>query len=128
MGLYLFIGYLLVVNGMAFVAFGDDKRRAEQDDWRIPEMRLLGVALLGGWAGAKLGQRIFRHKTRKQPFAAMLNFTVAVWIGSAGIALAMAATKSPTGLNLTGGFSLFLSHEDPAPQRSTPRFFTRVSN
>ncbi len=124
MGLYLFIGYLLVVNGMAFVAFGDDKRRAERDDWRIPEMRLLGVALLGGWAGAKLGQRIFRHKTRKQPFAAMLNFTVAVWIGSAIVLAGMAALAPPAG----NGLAARQDHSGTAPRRHTPRFFQSVSH
>ena len=42
-------------------------------EWRISESTLLAVAFFGGWPGAKYGQRKFRHKTRKQPFATQLN-------------------------------------------------------
>lgn len=34
------------------------------------------LALLGGWAGAKLAQGRFRHKTRKEPFRSLLNLSV----------------------------------------------------
>jgi uncharacterized membrane protein YsdA (DUF1294 family) len=69
----LAIGYLLVINLFAFALFGIDKRRAEAAQWRIRESTLIGVAVAGGWLGAKAGQRRFRHKTRKQPFARRLN-------------------------------------------------------
>ena len=65
--------YAAVANIFAFACFGIDKRRAEAGTWRISEAGLLRSALFGGWVGAKLGQRIFRHKIRKQPFAGMLN-------------------------------------------------------
>ncbi|WP_407689915.1 DUF1294 domain-containing protein [Robiginitomaculum antarcticum] len=35
------------------------------------------MAALGGSPGSMMGQRIFRHKTRKQPFKAQL-YTIAV--------------------------------------------------
>lgn len=63
---------ILGINVVAFFAFGWDKRRAERRMRRIPENTLLGLALFGGAAGALVGQRLFRHKTRKQPFAALL--------------------------------------------------------
>ena len=50
---------------VAFVAYGIDKRRAARGERRIPEARLHGIELLGGWPGALLGARVFRHKTRK---------------------------------------------------------------
>jgi uncharacterized membrane protein YsdA (DUF1294 family) len=34
----------------------------------VPERTLHLLALLGGWPGAILGQRHFRHKTRKVSF------------------------------------------------------------
>jgi uncharacterized membrane protein YsdA (DUF1294 family) len=71
-------GYLLVANLLAFTAFGLDKRRALNGDWRIPERKLLLLATLGGWVGAKLAQRLFRHKSRKQPFRILLNLSVLV--------------------------------------------------
>ncbi|MGX9443556.1 DUF1294 domain-containing protein [Nitrobacteraceae bacterium UC4446_H13] len=39
---------------------------------RIPESKLLFFAPIGGSAGAILGQQLFRHKTRKEPFQSIL--------------------------------------------------------
>lgn len=82
----LSIGYGVMVNGAAYAAFRYDKRQAQAGGWRVSERALLFVALLGGWVGAKLAQRRFRHKTRKHPFATLLNlvpvvqaFVVSVW-------------------------------------------------
>jgi uncharacterized membrane protein YsdA (DUF1294 family) len=57
---------LLLTNLLAFIQFGADKRRALTQDQRIPEQNLLMMAFLGGYFGAKAGQYLFRHKTRKQ--------------------------------------------------------------
>ncbi len=59
--------YLVVLNGAAFAAFAHDKRAAIVGNRRIPEDRLLALAFLGGSIGAKLGQMLLRHKTRKEP-------------------------------------------------------------
>ncbi len=67
-------------NVAAFACFYFDKRRAVSGGWRIPEKTLLGLALLGGSLGAKLAQHRFRHKTRKQPFAAILNLIVVIQV------------------------------------------------
>lgn len=61
-------GYLVLINGIAFVLFGVDKRRARRQQWRIPEATLLGFAALGGSIGALLGMRLFHHKTRHPKF------------------------------------------------------------
>ncbi|THH35687.1 DUF1294 domain-containing protein [Aliishimia ponticola] len=55
-----------------------DKRCAIKAGRRIPERTLLLWALIGGAPGAKLAQQHFRHKTRKQPFAMVLNLCLAV--------------------------------------------------
>ena len=63
---------LLCINVIAFLAFGWDKRQAERHLSRIPERMLLLLALFGGALGALLGQQVFRHKTKKQPFGTLL--------------------------------------------------------
>lgn len=71
----LLIAYFAIVNIFAFALFAIDKRRALHGGWRVPESRLLFWALIGGWPAAKLAQRLFRHKTRKQPFGHLLNLS-----------------------------------------------------
>ena len=65
---------MLVMSVIAFVAYGWDKRQAKLNRWRTPEKTLHLLALLGGWPGAILAQRFFRHKTRK------LSFQAAFWV------------------------------------------------
>lgn len=84
---------VMSVNIAAFLAFGWDKHRSERGLWRVSERSLLALALFGGALGALLGQQVFRHKTRKQPFrallwcAALINILAAVvlwrfqWLG-----------------------------------------------
>ena len=64
--------YLLAINLAAFAAFAADKARARRGDGRIPERTLLILAALGGTPGAIAGQQLMRHKTRKEPFRALL--------------------------------------------------------
>jgi len=66
------LSLLSLANLVAFSLFALDKARAQAGGRRIPERTLLLAALLGG-LGAWLGQRLLRHKTRKQPFAAWLG-------------------------------------------------------
>ena len=60
--------YLLVMNAVAYAAFGRDKRLALEGAFRIPEARLLLYAALGGALGAWIGMRAFHHKTKKWKF------------------------------------------------------------
>ena len=55
-----------------------DKDRAVKDQWRLPEGTLLFWAFLGGAVGAKIAQKAFKHKTRKEPFRTWLNVFL-VW-------------------------------------------------
>ena len=65
------IGYAVVVFVMSLITFctyGFDKYRAKRERRRVPEKTLHLMALLGGWPGAWLGQKAFRHKTQKASF------------------------------------------------------------
>ena len=56
--------YLVIINLIAFLTFGADKRRARRDRRRVRESTLFLLAAIGGSIGALLGVYVFRHKTR----------------------------------------------------------------
>jgi uncharacterized membrane protein YsdA (DUF1294 family) len=55
-----------------------DKRRAERGQWRISEMALHGMELLGGWPGAVCAQQALHHKTRKWHYRLQLWAIIAI--------------------------------------------------
>jgi uncharacterized membrane protein YsdA (DUF1294 family) len=65
--------YLFLINIWAFCLFHWDKRAAESGDWRVSESSLLMVTFVGGTIGSMTAQKLFRHKTRKQPFKSRLD-------------------------------------------------------
>ena len=65
----LLISYFLIINIVTFVIYGADKRAAIKHSSRISENALLGLALIGGSAGALAGMLNFRHKTKKPLFS-----------------------------------------------------------
>lgn len=67
------LGGLALLNLLTLAAFGIDKRAASKSRRRVPERALLWMAAFGGSPAAIAGQRLFRHKTRKQPFARRLG-------------------------------------------------------
>jgi uncharacterized membrane protein YsdA (DUF1294 family) len=82
------LAYYAVLSAVLFALYSWDKRTAQRRSWRIPESTLHLLSLLGGWPGALLGQQVFRHKTRKQPFRTVfwgtvgVNCVVLAWIVS----------------------------------------------
>jgi uncharacterized membrane protein YsdA (DUF1294 family) len=73
---------LIVLNLFTILRFWQDKQRAVAGHRRIAEADLLGLALIGGSPGALLARRLFRHKTRKQPFSTHLLLIVAIQAGA----------------------------------------------
>jgi uncharacterized membrane protein YsdA (DUF1294 family) len=61
-----------LVNALTVLCYWRDKQRARAGDRRISEADLLTLAVIGGSPGALIACRLFRHKTRKQPFATQL--------------------------------------------------------
>jgi uncharacterized membrane protein YsdA (DUF1294 family) len=72
------IALLVAINLWTVFRFRDDKRRARKGERRLSEAGLLALAALGGSPGALLARRLFRHKTRKQPFSTYLMLVVAL--------------------------------------------------
>jgi uncharacterized membrane protein YsdA (DUF1294 family) len=64
----MIIKYFLAINVLTFAVYGVDKWKARQGRWRVPEATLLGLAALGGSAGAWVAMQLFRHKTKKNKF------------------------------------------------------------
>jgi len=62
------LGYLVVVSGLSFRAYRDDKNRAQLGLQRRSESSLHFVDFIGGWPGGYLAQRQYRHKTAKGSF------------------------------------------------------------
>ncbi|MEO1999624.1 MAG: DUF1294 domain-containing protein [Planctomycetaceae bacterium] len=83
--LSLYAGLTVSMSLVSFAFYGIDKRRARRNQQRIPERRLHLFALLGGWPGALIAQRTFRHKTLKTTFRMLywlivfLHVSVAVY-------------------------------------------------
>lgn len=63
-----YVAVVVVTSVASFVLYGIDKRRAGTGARRVPERTLHVLAVLGGWPGALVGQRQFRHKTQKVSF------------------------------------------------------------
>lgn len=73
-----FVGFYALMSALSFSLYGLDKRASTRGGWRTSEARLHLVELLGGWPGALLAQRVFRHKTRKTSFLVVFYLATAV--------------------------------------------------
>jgi uncharacterized membrane protein YsdA (DUF1294 family) len=93
-------GIPLAVSVFTFIAYRSDKRRAEAGEWRIPESMLHMAELVGGWPGAFLAQRRFRHKTAK------VSYQVQFWI--IVLAYQMVAMDSLVGWRFTKAVLRFI--------------------
>lgn len=82
-----YIGAVIVLSAVSFVLYGWDKRQAKTNGWRVPEKNLHILSLLGGWPGAILGQKYFRHKTQKQSFRTTFWITVVLHVCGVGYLL-----------------------------------------
>lgn len=75
-----FVMWFLFANILTLVIYGADKLAARKAWRRVPETTLLVFGVVGGWPGAMVGQRLFRHKTQKQPFKTYFIVSVIVSI------------------------------------------------
>jgi len=114
--------WIVAINAITWASFAQDKRCAQSRAWRVPEARLLFLALIGGWPAAKLAQHRLRHKTRKQPFAMQLNAVPVLQVLLLGGAL---AASSAIGLAhavgpIKGMFTASAAEKPPLPHRFGP--------
>ena len=67
-------GIYALASLVTFIAYSIDKDRAHLGRWRLRESTLHLKELLGGWPGALIAQRVFRHKLRKT------GYMIFVWL------------------------------------------------
>lgn len=60
--------YFGITNVIGLVLMGIDKRKARSGAFRVPELTLFTIALIGGSLGSLAGMYLFRHKTRTAAF------------------------------------------------------------
>lgn len=84
---------LALVNLLTWTAFALDKRSAIRGGRRVPERSLLWLAALGGSPAALVARQMLRHKTRKQPFGAVLLAIVCLQVLVLCVLLAIAGER-----------------------------------
>ncbi len=80
--IYIIVIYLIIINLIAFILMGNDKKRAVKHKWRIPEKTLFLSAILGGGVGAIAGMYTFRHKTKHMYFVIGMPMILIIWIAA----------------------------------------------
>lgn len=60
--------WLVIINIITFAVFGIDKKKAIDGKFRISEMTLFILSLLGGALGGFIAMHVFHHKTKKWYF------------------------------------------------------------
>lgn len=77
--MYPLIVLYILINLVAFILYGIDKRKAIKNQYRISENHLIGIALMGP-IGAICAMQIFRHKTQKFKFKVTVPLVAAIHI------------------------------------------------
>ena len=83
------LSYIIIINLIAFVLYGIDKKRAIRNEYRTRESVLLWIARLGGAIGSWLGIKLYRHKTKHTKFRIVVPLWIVIWI----VAIVLAVIK-----------------------------------
>jgi len=76
------LSYLIIINLIAFVLYGIDKKRSTRNEYRIRERTLLWMARLGGGIGSWLGIKSFHHKTKHAKFRIVVPLWMIIWLAA----------------------------------------------
>lgn len=74
------IDYLIIINIISLIICYIDKRKAINHKYRIPELFLIYISLIGGTFGFSLGMILFHHKTKKIKFNVLEPVFIILWI------------------------------------------------
>ena len=80
----------ILASSITLMVYAFDKSAAMNNRWRTQESTLHVLSLMGGWPGALIAQRMFRHKTMK------MEFQIIFWLSVIGncAAFVWSATES----------------------------------
>ncbi len=109
------VGWLVVVNFLAFMGFFLDHRRALADEGAMPEVPLLVLSTVGGWFGAQLGRLCFQGQTRERSFGVFLNMSILPVLALA----AMMATQGMDWSVVTDKIAAMITPNPDAPPVET---------
>lgn len=126
----IYICLVAAMSCICCIVYGFDKRQATNGGRRIPERTLHILATLGGWPGALLGQRLFRHKTQKPSFVVVFWITVVLHVVLVGTAayVFLAAFKTDTAdVSNSGMADAADQHKELSPWRCTGTVLVNVS-
>jgi uncharacterized membrane protein YsdA (DUF1294 family)/cold shock CspA family protein len=70
-----------IASCITFIIYAFDKSAAMNNRWRTQESTLHILELIGGWPGALIAQRMFRHKNRKREFQVVFWLIVTINCG-----------------------------------------------
>lgn len=98
---FVVVGFYAVMSVVSFAMYAVDKSAAQRGAWRTAESTLHLMELAGGWPGAFVAQRLFRHKTSKKAFQVV--FWLAVTANCAALYWLVQATAA-AGLRVSLGF------------------------
>jgi len=70
--------YILGVNVITFILMRIDKKKAIEQQYRIPERTFWFLSILGGAIGSYLGMKAFRHKTKHVSF--MVGMPILIFV------------------------------------------------
>ena len=88
--------YIALINILTFIMYGLDKSAAVKQKQRIPNRVLLGLAAIGGSAGALAGMYTFRHKTQKKYYTITVPLLLILQIAAAVMLLSGCSSASYT--------------------------------
>lgn len=74
------IEYLVIINIISFILYGIDKYLAIKKKFRISEISLFVVSIIGGCFMGIIGMKLFHHKTRKISFWIVNIISIILWI------------------------------------------------
>lgn len=71
--------WMLIWSLISIYVYYKDKKAATVGEYRVDELTLDALIVLGGWPGCFIAQQMFKHKTRSA-YQRRFRIIVAVWI------------------------------------------------